>query len=439
MAGGAKFELAAAALTNSLQLLPEKAEVGIVNFADFPNWAVPLGPVAGIDPIIDSLTAVKVRGGTSIYHALHAAFLALKESKALVKHVVLLSDGQSTTTFTRSGDIVTAMFRNQMTVTTIAVSADSDRSEMERIAGAGGGRAHFTESFRDLPQLFLDEMMLVTRTNKVEKSFDVHPVIGSRLLERIPKEASYPKLAGYVRGEQRAGTDLALATAEGHPILVAGRNGRGVITLFTSDIGGQWSAEWTGWKHHGHLWEGVLEAMLRPEPPERSSLSTTLLGDRVRLQFDVVDAMRNPRGDLVVEAVMHSANGERRVQQLPPVGPGRYGGTMLLPKEGAALVGVAAVDTTRAGAGLPPGGELSTSVARMPSEEIRAATFNPRLLQSIADRTGGRWNPEPAEIFAQKVPMRIDRVPRWPAPLWAGLILLVSDLIWRRIRVPRAG
>jgi hypothetical protein len=72
----------------------------------------------------------------------------------------------------------------------------------------------------------------------------------------------------------------------------------------------------------------------------------------------------------------------------------------------------------------------------MPSEEIRAATFNPQLLRSIAERTGGRWNPEPAEIFAQAVPLRVDRVPRWPPPLWAGLILLILDLTWRRIRLP---
>ncbi len=437
MAGGAKFELAAAALTNSLQLLPDQAEVGVVNFADFPTWAYPLAEFQGANPVIDAMTAVKVRGGTSIYHALQAAYTDLKGSDALVKHVVLLSDGQSTTTFTRSGDIVTAMARNKITVTTIAVSDDSDRAEMERIAEAGMGRAHYTESFRDLPQLFLDEMMLVTRTNKVNRDFVVHPVVGSRLLSRIPEGATYPSLGGYVRGEQRAGTELALATADGHPVLVSGRNGRGVITMFTSDVGGAWSAAWPEWEHHGALWEGVLESMLRPEPPERSRLEAVRLSDRVRLRFDAVDAMRNPRGDLIVEAVMHTADGTRSSVELPAVGPGRYGGTMPLPESGAALVGVAAVGTTGAeGVGLPPGGELSRSVTRPPSEEVRAATYNPRLLRNIAEQTGGTWNPTPREILDATVPMRIDRVPRWPPPLWAGLVLLVLDLMWRRLRIP---
>jgi len=439
MAGGAKFELAAAALTNSLQLLPEQAEVGVVAFADFPTWAFPLGGFTTPDPVIDAMTAVKVRGGTSIYHALQAAYTELKKSDALVKHVVLLSDGQSTTTFTRSGDIVTAMARNKITVTTIAVSDDSDRAEMERIADAGTGRAHYTQSFRDLPQLFLDEMMLVTRTNKVNTEFVVHPVLGSRLLERVPEGTTYPSLGGYVRGEQRAGTELALATADGHPVLVSGRNGRGVITMWTSDVGGAWSAAWPKWEHHAALWEGVLEAMLRPAAPDRSTLEATRLEDHVRLRFDAVDSMRNPRGDLVVEAVMHLPDGSRSAHVLEAVGPGRYGGTLPLPDVGAALVGVAAVGTTAGdGAGLPTGGELSRSVARGPSEEVRAATYNPQLLRSVADRTGGTWNPSPREILDAKVPTRTDKVPRWPPPLWAGLILLVLDLTWRRLRLPGA-
>jgi len=150
-----------------------------------------------------------------------------------------------------------------------------------------------------------------------------------------------------------------------------------------------------------------------------------------------VDALRNPRGDLLVEAVMHLADGSREVTRLPAVGPGRYGGTLPLPLEGAALVGVAAVGTTgEEGIALPPGGELSTSVARAPAEETRAATYNPRLLRGIAEQTGGRWNPSPEELLAQDVPMRVDREPRWPAPLWAGLVLLTLDLMWRRLRAP---
>ena len=439
MAKGAKFELAAAALVQSLHLLPEGSRMGIIGFSDRPSWVVPLTALNDVDEVILALTQVKVRGGTSIYSSLQVAYEALRDDDALVKHVVLLSDGQSTTTFQRHGDIVTSMLRRNITVTTIAVSADSDRAEMERIAGAGGGRAHYAERFDELPKLFLDEMMMVTRTNKVEEEFVVHPVLGSRLLQRVPEAASWPPLTGYVRGEQRPGSDLALATADGHPVLLTGRYGRGTATLFTSDVGGEWSAKWTDWEHHGALWEGVVEALLRPRPPPGLVLHTEVHGDLARVEFDAIDTLMNPRGDLLVEAVVEPAEGERYVVALTPSGPGRYAAEVHL-QGGPALLRVAAVGTTVGRTGPPaPGGELLASVEPQPPEEVLAASYNPRLVRAVAETTGGLFDPTPEDVFGRPVPERVVREPRHAGLLWAAFLLMLLDLGWRRLRRPGRG
>ena len=437
MAGSAKFELAAAALAQSLYLLPEESKVGVVGFSDFPTWVVPLAKFEGADPVIDRLSEVRVRGGTSIYHALQAAYEGLKNDDALAKHVVLLSDGQSITTFTRNGDVVTAMLRRQITVSTIAVSADSDRPEMERIAEAGGGRTYFAARFNDLPQLFLDEMMMVTRTNKVEEEFTVYPVVGNPFLDRVPEDAAWPPLAGYVRGEQRPGSDLALATADGHPVLVAGPHGRGTIALFTSDVGGPWSEKWAKWEHHAPLWEGVVESLLRRTPPERVGLETYVEGTRAQLVFDATDPLKNPRGDLVVEAIVEPPAGPATVLELPAVGPGRYGTRIDLEPGGATLVRVAATGTTQGWRGPPaPGGEVLASLEPTPPDEVRAASFNPRALRQVADATGGMWDPSPADVFGREVPQKTVREDHHAELLWLALGLVLVDLGWRRLRVP---
>ncbi len=437
MAGSAKFELAAAALAQSLYLLPEESKVGVVNFSDFPSWVVPLERFGGADPIIDRLSEVRVRGGTSIYHALQAAYEGLKHDDALAKHVVLLSDGQSTTTFARNGDVVTAMLRRQITVSTIAVSKDSDRPEMERIAEAGGGRTYYAEKWGDLPQLFLDEMMMVTRTNKVEEEFTVYPVQGHAFLDRVPEDVGWPPLAGYVRGEQRPGSDLALATSDGHPVLVSGRYGRGVITLFTSDVGGPWSEQWASWEHHAPLWEGVVEALLQPSPPERLGLETRVEGTRAQVVFDAVDPLMNPRGDLVVEAIVEPPSGPAFVVELPAVGPGRYGAGIDLERGGATLVRVAATGTSQGWRGPPPpGGELLASLEATPPDEVRAATFNPRALRRVADATGGMWDPAPEDVFGREVPQKKVVEHHHAELLWLALALMLIDLGWRRLRVP---
>lgn len=440
MAGGAKFELAAAALAQSLYLLPESARVGVIGFSDFPSWIVPLDTFAGSAAVINALAAVEVRGGTSIYHALQAGYDALRADEALVKHVVLLSDGQSTTTFARSGDIVTSMKKRDITVTTIAVTADSDRPEMERISKAGGGRAYYTQSFTELPRLFLDEMMEVTRTNKVDESFVVHPVEGSPMLARVPAGVRWPELDGFVRGEQKAGSALALATGDGRPVLVQGRFGRGQVTLFTSDIGGAWSTDWAGWSGLAPLWEGTVEAILRPEPPLRVALDVQVEGAQAQVRFSAQDDLRNPRSDLVVQALVHGSEAPPSTVSLAAVGPGRYGADIAL-GAGATLLRVSAVGVDRPGAPPPPGGELVRSVAPTPPEELRGARTNEALLRRIAEATDGLLAPTPAEVLDGAVAERVDHIPRWTWPLYAGLVLLLLDLGWRRLRLAagRAG
>ena len=439
MAGSAKFELAAAALAQSLHLLPEQARVGIIGFSDFPEWILPLGPLGTPDAVLDALQEVRIRGGTSIFHALQASLDALRQDDALVKHVILLSDGQSTTTFQRHGDVVTGMLRQSITVTTISVSEDSDRPEMERIAEAGGGRAHYTQRFSDLPKLFLEEMMMVTRTNKVEEDFEVLPVRGSRFLAGLREDVVFPHLSGYVRGQQRPGTELALATADGHPILAAGRHGRGSVVLLTTDLGGPWSERWRTWKGHRALWEGVLDAVLRPDPPDRLRLQAHVDGRRATLLFDAVDPLRNPRGDLLVEALLDGPDGTTATLRLPVVGPGRYGAEVEIAGTGATLARVAAVGTTVQGGPPAPGGELLASLHATAPEEARASSFNPALLRRIADQTGGLVDPSPSQVLRRDTPQRVERIARWPWPMALALALLVLDLGWRRARIPRSA
>jgi len=437
MAGGAKFELAAAALVQSLHLLPEGSRVGVLHFADFPAWAYEVNDFSTAEPIIKQLGEVPVGGGTSIFGALQTAYTALVPETSLLKHVVLLSDGQSTSTFARSGDIVTAMRRRQMTVSSIAVSAEANRTEMERIAEAGGGRAYYAERFTDLPRLFLDEMMMVTRTNKVEETFTVLPVVGSSLLAELPPDTSYPPLRGYVRGELKAGSSLALATAEGQPILLTRPHGRGQVTLFTSDLGGPWSIDWRDWKHHGALWEGVLASIMRSQPVEHLDLQTRVTEDSVHVLFDALDPLLNPRGDLVVEAAMDLPDGSTVLANLPPVGPGRYGAELPLPGDGATLLRVASVGTTGEDSLAAPGGELSHSVERALPAELRAGPYHPGLLQAAAEATNGLFDPQPSQLFSESVPTRTVREERWMPPLLAALVLLMLDLAWRRLRLPR--
>ncbi|HCP47455.1 MAG TPA: hypothetical protein DIU15_15545, partial [Deltaproteobacteria bacterium] len=107
-------------------------------------------------------------------------------------------------------------------------------------------------------------------------------------------------LQGYVRGELKAGSSLALATSEGHPILLTRPHGRGQVTLFTSDVGGPWSIQWHDWSHHPALWTSILNATMSPQPTSQLKLDARVTEDSVHVLFDALDPLLNPRGDLIV-------------------------------------------------------------------------------------------------------------------------------------------
>lgn len=432
MAGGPKFEMAATALVQSASALPPGARLGVLAFADFPEWIWPVQAFAGAGPVLEALQKVPVKGGTSIYPAIDAAVAALADDPALVRHVVLLSDGQSTTRFTRSGDAVRIAAQRSITVTTVSVGAESDRGEMEAIARAGLGRAHHAERFSELPKLFLDEMMQVQRTNKVEEPVGVLAVQGATMLRRLPPGESIPPVAGYVQGEQRGGTDLALATAEGFPLLVSGHHGRGRVGLFTSDVGGPWTENWRSWGQEGALWTGVLQSLLDSPPAPRARATAHVREAEALLAYEIEDSMGNPSNGLIVEARIDDERGHRTVE-LPPTGPGRYGALLRL--NGATLFRVAPVGVRPGTAqGLPPVGESACNAWPDPPIELTLRDGGRTVLETITSRTRGRLDPDLDALLAEPAAERIERTERWREALFVGLVALAMDLLARRLR-----
>ena len=88
-----------------------------------------------------------------------------------------------------------------MTVSTVAVGGDADRSLLEMISDLGGGRFHQTNDPNNIPQIFVQETSTVARTNLVEEPF--RPVVTGRsqALRGIDWGSTF--LLGYVQTRQR--------------------------------------------------------------------------------------------------------------------------------------------------------------------------------------------------------------------------------------------
>lgn len=92
--GGTNLDLAIAAAKAAVDQLDTKDEVGVVTFDDGYTWQVPLEKVKDKDKIHQSIETISEGGGTTIKPAVRAALNEIIKSKAQLKHIVLLTDGQ---------------------------------------------------------------------------------------------------------------------------------------------------------------------------------------------------------------------------------------------------------------------------------------------------------------------------------------------------------
>ena len=128
--------------------------VGVMAFDFTPYWAVPLRQLRTTQDIQDAvirISLISADGGTNIYQALRDARLAIARTQAQVKHIVLLSDGESSED--RFSSLLSRIRQDGITVSTVAVGSDAGTALLESIAQAGQGRYYFTSTPDNIPQI----------------------------------------------------------------------------------------------------------------------------------------------------------------------------------------------------------------------------------------------------------------------------------------------
>ena len=91
-----KLDLAKEAAQLVVELLDERNEVGVISFDTAWSWVVPMGPAKDKDRILREIATIKAGGGTDLFPPLKEAYQTIYDRKALLRHVLVLSDGEVT-------------------------------------------------------------------------------------------------------------------------------------------------------------------------------------------------------------------------------------------------------------------------------------------------------------------------------------------------------
>lgn len=437
---GEKITMACEAARASVQLLSSRDRVGVIAFHSEPEWAVRLQPAGDKNQIARQIDVIGAGGGTDMYPALGEAFAALADVDSNLKHIIVLTDGQSA-----PGDFegfASTCRAAGITISTIAVGPDADRPLLNRIATLSGGRMYVAESARPLPQIFARETVLASRSGLYERQFTprLQSVLNNQILDGFT-QADIPPLHGYVVSEAKplSQTPLARITEDGtDPIMAYWQVGLGKAVAFTSGLWPKWGPEWANWPGFSKLWTQAVRYAGRPGTSSELQLETGVKGGEGHA---VVSAEHLPfrwQGTLTLSGRLTRPDFSSEPLRLQRTAADRFEATFSAEAPGTYLVSV----PYEYGAGDEGGrGVLRGGLVVNYSAEYRTLRDNSGALAEIARRTGGRVldvNDAGAVFETGSIrPVHV-RSPFWDDLVRLTLVLFLLDVAVRRIAVTPA-
>jgi len=427
---GPKLEFCKAAAATTAELLTAKDYLGVYAFDSAVTVVVPMGrvPASGGGSLAGPIAALTAGGGTNIYPGMVQARADLAGVKAKIKHMIVLTDGQTEGTGYEA--MAAAMRAEGVTLSTVAVGGDASVPLLQAMAAAGGGQAYQTLDPSTITRIFTQDTMIHTGRLIREEAFT------PQLVERHPMLRGWspfesPPLLGYVKTNRKALAQVPLVTDLGDPLLATWRYDLGKVTAFTSDCKSRWAASWVaGWPGYSRLWAQVLRETARAPQGQNMDLALTTQGEETVAEVRLLEDAGTFLNDAVVEADIFFAPADTLGNALQPVGtrrlsqsgPGKYRTTFRPDQSGVYLV------RARAGARLVSAGQIFN-----PSAEAATGQVNESLMQSAARLTGGTYvppgDPPRLKLEATEVSRHAEI---WPWLLAIFLPLALVDLLLRR-------
>ena len=97
MAGVRKVDIGKEAILRAAAALTERDELGVVAFNETAHWVVRTQPLGGVEDLQGAITAIQPDGQTNIFAGLDQAVQSLEGVAATRRHIILLTDGWSST------------------------------------------------------------------------------------------------------------------------------------------------------------------------------------------------------------------------------------------------------------------------------------------------------------------------------------------------------
>ncbi|MDQ3938668.1 MAG: VWA domain-containing protein, partial [Chloroflexota bacterium] len=378
--GVPKVDIGKEAILRAVSALTERDEFGVVAFSENAHWVIRTAPLAQVGDVEGQIAGIRPDGQTNIFAGLSQAVEALEQTQATRRHIVLFTDGWSS-----SGaydELLDRMAAAGITLSAVGAGGGGADTFLSDLARRGGGRYYAAINPATIPDIFLKETQQVSGQQIVEETFFPLLTASSPILRGF--EDGLPQLLGYNGTTPKGTAQTVLVSARNDPVLAKWQYGLGRSVAWTSDATGRWAANWVAWPGFNQFFSQLVGWTLPGDESDGMEAEFLADGDQARLRLRSVDTDGSPRNLYDTVAGVTDPTFESRELRLEQVAPGVYETEL-----GTLTPGAYAMRFVQTKPGETPLARTMVLVAPTPAE-YRLLGTNERLLAALRTATGGR-------------------------------------------------
>ena len=338
---GEPLEICKQAAIASIKMLGPQDYVGVIVFDDQPQWVVKLGQNSNPADSIRRVAKVECGGGTDMLPAMREAYSKLQNIQTSVKHVIVLTDGN-----TPQGDHIemARQARNAkppntvITTSSVAAGGAADRALLSSIAREGGGKFYAVSNLKTIPRIFMKEARRLATPLIYENQANPFAVrIDGSLHELTQGISPPPPITGFVQTTVKENPLVEVSMQSTKPadpkhrtILASWTYGLGRTVALTTDAGEsdqRWAASWKQWPDYRKFFSRMIRWSMRPiDETGRFMFASDVEDGRIKVVVSAWDVEDRFLNDLPMSGTVVGPDLKERTMTFQQTAPGRYVG-----------------------------------------------------------------------------------------------------------------
>ena len=403
-----QMELAQLSALEILENLSRKDLVGILAFDDVPHWLVPIRTTNERTSIDDRIESINPGGGTRIAPALCEALRQILSTTALSKHIILITDGYSRDIDTLS--LAVEARARHVTITTIGLVDDVNHGYLAKLARTTAGHSYLIRKPWDVEQTLFRGATAYSSSRFSNATLGPS---GNETRKGLRSRSSLRNDVGPLRLKTKA--EVVVGNEQGDPLLIRWQYAAGQAEVVSAPVLSAGKHSPLSNKVSEAIWRTVADGM----PDKRVKIAARYESAHDEFVIDFQTEQRGQRSAVESGIYVIGPHGFRIPLRVERVSESLFRARVSC-NYTSGLFRVRSLDEK---IGFPQ------ILLNRHDQELDDYGTNDLLLRQVSELTGGRFNPDPRDIFDPHGRTATWKVDLWPVLAAAAIIFVLAGWI----------